>query len=115
MPKYLISASYTADGLKGLQKDKASGRRSAVTTAVEGLGGKVECFYNALGEDDAYVIVDLPDNVSAAALGVTVSASGLARTRTTALLTVEEVDRALEKSVDYRAPGSAPHPSRRPR
>jgi len=65
----------------------------------------MECFYNALGEDDAYVIVDLPDNVSAAALGVAVSASGLARTRTTALLTVEEVDRALEKSVSYRAPG----------
>ena len=105
MPKYLITASYTADGLKGLQKDKASGRRQAVTAAIESLGGKMECFYNALGEDDAYVIVDLPDNVSAAALGVAVSASGLARTRTTALLTVEEVDRALEKSVSYRAPG----------
>ena len=105
MPKYLISASYTADGLKGLQKDKASGRRQAVTAAIESLGGKMECFYNGLGEDDAYVIVDLPDNVSAAALGVAVSASGLARTRTTALLTVEEVDRALEKSVSYRAPG----------
>src|SRR6266436_3502991 len=103
MPKYLISASYSAEGLRGLQKDKASGRRSAVTAAVEGLGGKVECFYNALGQDDAYVIVDLPDNISAAALGVTVSAAGLARTRTTALLTVEETDRALEKSVNYRA------------
>ncbi len=63
MPKYLISASYTAEGLRGLQRDKASGRRRAVATAVEGVGGKVECFYNALGPDDAYVIVDLPDNV----------------------------------------------------
>ena len=105
MPKYLITASYSPEGLKGLQKDKASGRLKAVTAAVEGLGGKVECFYNALGKDDAYVIVDLPDNVSAAALGVTVSAAGLARTRTTALLTVEETDRALEKSVNYRPPG----------
>ena len=105
MPKYLISASYTADGLKGLQRDKASGRRQAVTAAIEIGGGRMECFYNALGEDDAYVIVDLPDNVSAAALGVAVSASGMARTRTTALLTVEEVDRALEKSVNYRPPG----------
>jgi uncharacterized protein with GYD domain len=60
MPKYLISASYSAEGLRGLQKDKASSRRSAVTGAVEGLGGKVECFYNALGEDDAYVIVSYP-------------------------------------------------------
>jgi uncharacterized protein with GYD domain len=105
MPKFLISASYSPEGLKGLQKDKASGRRQAVTTAVEGLGGKVEGFYYALGEYDAFVIVDLPDNVAATALGVAVSAAGLARTRTTALLTVEETDRALEKSTNYRAPG----------
>src|SRR5262249_20932043 len=105
MPKYLVAASYSADGLKGLQKDKASGRRQAVTGAVEGIGGKLECVYFALGEDDAYLIVDLPDNVSVAALGIAAGATGLVRTRTTALLTVEEVDRALEKSVSYRAPG----------
>jgi len=106
MPKYLISASYTAEGLRGLQRDKASGRLRAVTTAVEGIGGKVECFYNALGPDDAYVIVDLPGNLTAAALGIAVSAAGLAHTRTTALLTVEEVDQALAKSINYRAPGT---------
>jgi len=105
MPKYLISASYSEEGLRGLQRDKASGRRQAVTAAIEGLGGKVECFYNALGADDAYVIADLPDNSTAAALGIAVSAAGLVRTRTTALLTVEETDRALEKTVNYRAPG----------
>jgi uncharacterized protein with GYD domain len=105
MPKYLISASYSAEGLRGLQRDKASGRRAAVASAVEGVGGKIEGFYYALGEDDAYVIVDLPDNISATALGIAISAAGLARTRTTALLTVEETDRALEKAVNYRAPG----------
>jgi uncharacterized protein with GYD domain len=105
MPKYLICASYSAEGLKGLQKDKASGRRRAIIAAVESVGGKLECAYMALGEDDVYAIVDLPDSATAAALGVTVSATGLVRTRTTALLTVEEVDRALEKSVSYRPPG----------
>jgi uncharacterized protein with GYD domain len=105
MPKYLISASYSAEGLRGLQRDKASGRRTAVNTAIEGVGGRVEALYYALGEDDAYIIADLPDNVSAAALGIAVSAAGLARTRTTALMTVEEVDRALEKTINYRAPG----------
>jgi len=106
MPKYLISASYSADGLRGLQKDKASGRRPVVTAAVEGVGGKVEWFYNALGADDVYVIVDLPDNSTAAAIGVTASATGLVRTRTTALLTVEETDRALERTINYRPPGA---------
>jgi uncharacterized protein with GYD domain len=105
MPKYLIAGSYSAEGLQGLKKDKATGRRQAVAAAIEGLGGKLECEYFALGEDDAYLIVDLPDNVSAAALGIAASATGLVRTRTTALMTVEEVDQALAKSVNYRAPG----------
>ena len=105
MPKYLITGQYSPEGLRGLQKDKAAGRLRAVTTAVEGLGGKVECLYYALGEDDSYAIVDLPDNSTAAALGIAVSAVGAVRTRTTALLTVEEVDGALAKSVNYRPPG----------
>jgi hypothetical protein len=67
--------------------------------------GSSAIHYNALGADDAYVIADLPDNSTAAALGIAVSAAGLVRTRTTALLTVEETDRALEKTVNYRAPG----------
>ena len=105
MPKYLITASYTAEGLRGLQKDKASGRVRAATAAIEAAGGKVECFYYALGEDDVVGIVDYPDNVSAASLSLAVSASGLVRARTTALMTPEEVDRALEKNLNYRAPG----------
>jgi uncharacterized protein with GYD domain len=105
MPKYLITASYSSEGLKGLQRDKASGRVRAATAAIEAAGGKVESFYYALGEDDVVGIVDFPDNVSAASLSFAVSASGLVRMRTTALMTVEEVDRALEKNVNYRAPG----------
>ena len=105
MPKYLIQASYTAEGLKGLQKDKASGRMAAASRAVESLGGKLESFYFALGDYDVITVVDLPDTASAAALSATVSASGLVHSRTTALLTVEEADKALAKSVNYKAPG----------
>jgi uncharacterized protein with GYD domain len=105
MPKYLIQASYTAEGLKGLQKDKASGRRTAVASAIETLGGKLEATYYTFGQDDVFVILDLPDNVAASALSLAVSASGLVRTKTTPLLTVEEVDKALAKNINYRAPG----------
>jgi uncharacterized protein with GYD domain len=105
MPKYLVQVSYTADGLKGLLKDKASGRRAAVTKTVEGIGGKLESFYYGFGEDDAVVILDLPDNVTAAALALSVAASGLVGVRTTPLLTIEEVDQAIGKGVAYRAPG----------
>jgi len=104
MAKYLIEATYSGDGLKGLQRDKASGRKEAVTRAVESLGGKVDAFYLALGDRDVLVIVDLPDLVSVTALSVGVSATGLVRSKTTPLLTVEEGDRALSKGFEYRAP-----------
>jgi len=105
MPKYLCLASYTAEGLKGLAKDKGSGRRSALSKAVESLGGKVEAFYYALGKHDVAVILDVPNNASAAALSVTIGASGVASLRTVPLLTVEEMDQGLTKAVSYRPPG----------
>ena len=106
MPKFLIEAAYTAEGLRGLQKDKASGRKQAVTKLVESLEGKVEALYFAFGERDVVIIVDLPDVVSAAALSLAVSATGLVRTTTTQLFTVDETDRALTKKLNYRAPGA---------
>ena len=105
MPKYMIQASYTPEGLKGLHKDKASGRRTAVMNALEPLRGKLESMHYAFGQDDVIAILDLPDNVSASAISLAISASGMVRTRTTPLLTVEEVDQALQKNVQYKAPG----------
>lgn len=105
MPKYLVEATYSAEGLKGLRKDRASGRKEIVTRAAESLGGRVEAFYFALGERDVVLILDLPDVVSGAGFSLAASASGLVRTKTTPLLTVEEADRALGTKVDYRPPG----------
>jgi uncharacterized protein with GYD domain len=105
MAKYMITASYSADGLKGLYKDKASGRREAVRQALESVGGKLESAYYALGEYDVVIIADLPDNVAASALSLAASATGLVRTRTTALLTVEETDKALATTVKFRGAG----------
>ena len=105
MPKFLIEASYTADGLKGLHKDKASGREAALRQALKSLGGEVDSFHYSLGRQDVISVIDLPDVTAAAALSATVSASGLVRTRTTALLTVAEMDQALAKSPAFRAPG----------
>lgn len=106
MAKYLITASYSAEGLKGLHKDKAAGRRRAVREACESIGGKLEAFYLAFGEEDVVTIVDLPDNVAASALSLAASATGLVRTRTTVLLTVEEADKALAAAVKFRGAGT---------
>ena len=106
MPKYLFQARYTTEGIQGLVGDSASGRRADVQAAVKALGGKVEAFYYAFGDDDVVTIVDLPDNIKAMALGLTTTGSGAVRVRTTPLLTVEDVDEALEIKTQYRAPGA---------
>jgi uncharacterized protein with GYD domain len=105
MPKYLIQASYTPEGLKGLMKDKGSGRKAAVDKLLASIGGKVESFYYSFGENDVVIIADVPDNASAAALAIATTSSGLVRIKTTPLLTIEETDKALQKSVTYRGPG----------
>jgi uncharacterized protein with GYD domain len=105
MAKYMIEASYTIDGVKGLVKEGGSGRRAAIEKAVQGLGGSVECFYFVFGEDDVVVIVDLPDNGSVAALSLGISAAGGASCSVRVLLTPEEIDGAVKKTVGYRAPG----------
>ena len=93
-------------GVQGAGQDKPSGRKAAVAQAVKKLGGKLDAIYFCLGENDVILIVDLPDHVSAAAPGCSACASGMARTKTTALLTVDEADEALSKPVSYRAPGA---------
>jgi uncharacterized protein with GYD domain len=105
MPKYLAHASYTVEGLKGLLKDGGSKRREVVDQLAKGLGGTMEAFYYAFGDDDAFIIFDLPDNVSATAASLIVNASGAAKVKITVLLTPEEVDQATKTSVDYRPPG----------
>ena len=106
MAKFLFSGSYTSDGTKGLLKEGGSSRRAMLDEMIGSLGGTVEAFYFAFGEADVYVIVDLPDAISAAALSMTASATGAAGVRTVALLTPEEIDEASSKSVAYRPPGA---------
>lgn len=107
MPKFLIEGSYTAEGLRGLAKDKASGREAVVKEALASVGGKLQDIYFALGDADVYVLCDCPDHVSVAALSLAVSASGLVHVKTIPLMTIEETDRALAMKAGYRAPGAA--------
>ncbi len=106
MPKFLIEASYRVDGVKGVMKDGGSGRRSAAQKAVESVGGKLEAFYFTFGDHDAILIADVPDVTAIMALSLAVNGSGAVKARTTPLISVEEVDAAVKKTVGYRAPGA---------
>jgi uncharacterized protein with GYD domain len=106
MPKYLFVVSYTAEGIRGVQKDGGTARRKAAEEVFKSVGGSVEGFYFAFGETDAYVFGDLPDNESAAAAALTVSGSGAIAAKTVVLITPEEMDAAAKRSVTYRPPGA---------
>ena len=106
MPKYLVAASYTSEGIKGVKAKGGTARREAVEKATRSFGGSVEAFYFAFGENDVYVLVDMPDNTAAAALSIAVSATGGVNTRMTPLLSPEEIDRAAAQKGDYRPPGA---------
>ena len=106
MAKYLLRASYTQSGAQGLLKEGGSSRRAAVEQALKSVGGSLESFYFAFGEDDAVIIADLPDHATATAVALIASAAGGATVKTTVLITPEEVDEASKKTADYRAPGA---------
>ena len=106
MPRYMIEVSYTREGIQGIKKEGGSGRADMVGKMLADLGGSVESFYFTFGDNDVVVIADLPDNVTAAAIGITIGATGAAMTKTTVLLTPEEIDQATHRSIAYRPPGS---------
>ncbi len=105
MPKYLFQASYTAEGVRGVLKEGGSSRRDHIAELTRGLGGTLESFYFAFGGTDAFVIAELPDNATAAAVSLAVSAGGAAGVTTHVLIPPEEMDEAARKTVNYRPPG----------
>ena len=107
MPKYLFRSRHTAEGAEGLIRDGGTSRRAESERAVASVGGKLESFYYAFGATDVFIIADLPDNASAAALNLAVAASGAIDSETVVLLTPEEIDEAAKKSPAYRPPGAS--------
>ena len=107
MPKYLFKARFTGEAIQGVMTSGGSARRTAADDLAKNLGGAVESYHFAFGDDDAYVICDLPDNKAAATLAMTVSSSGRVSVTTVALMTVEELDAiAAGPMLEYSPPGA---------
>lgn len=105
MAKYLICGSYTEEGLKGLLKEGGTKRLEATKQAIESLGGTLEAYYFAYGDNDFYFIADQPENVNVVAGILMANASGAVKLKTIPLITPEEVDEAVKKTMDWRPPG----------
>ena len=105
MGKYLLRVNYTSTGLRGLAKEGAASRVKYVSEFAASVGGTVESFNFALGDYDAYVVLDAPDDRAVTAASLAVGASGVASISTVKLLTAAEVDAAIAVIGDYRPPG----------
>jgi len=106
MPKYLITANYTAEGMAGVRSAGAKSRIDAVSTMLEAMGGRLESFYFAFGDTDVFAIAEAPDDEAAAAIAIAINSTGAVSINTTKLLSVDQIDEALRRSVDYQPPGS---------
>lgn len=105
MARFLAKASYTPEGTKGLMKEGGTSRKENLERLIKEVGGTVESFYFAFGEADVIVLLELPDNTTAASLSMTINSTGLVQLSITPLLTAEEIDSAAKKRIGYRAPG----------
>lgn len=105
MAKFLFEANYEGEGVSGLLREGGTYRRARVEEMLKSVDGKIESFYFAFGDRDVIIVADLPDNATAAAIALKVNAAGLAKCKTTVLMTPEEVDAASKMDVAYKPPG----------
>ena len=106
MPKYLYQANYTSTGMQGLLKEGGTSRRQVFDDLAREQGGTLESFYYAFGGADLYMVLDLPDATTAAAISLAITAGGALSISTVQLITPEEIDAAVNKTVNYRPPGA---------
>lgn len=106
MAKYLFQASYTSGGAAGLLKEGGTSRRSMIEQVTKNLGGSLEAFYYAFGDVDLFVIAELPNEATAAALSLSVSSRGTVTIKTTPLISPETIDEATKIDVGYRPAGA---------
>jgi uncharacterized protein with GYD domain len=102
MPKYLVEGRYTSEGVKGLAREGSLRRRDDIAKMIESAGGQLETLYFAFGDADFFIIYDAPDNISAAALSVVANQSGFVTSKITVLMTADEMDQAIRKSMDMQ-------------
>ncbi|HUH64597.1 MAG TPA: GYD domain-containing protein [Terracidiphilus sp.] len=98
MPSYLMQVAYSAEGLAAIIKNPED-RTEAVRKPIEKLGGKLQSAWFTFGEYDVAVILDMPDNVSAAAIALAFGGGGACKSvKTTPLLSPAEALEALKKA-----------------
>jgi len=98
MAEYLLQLSYNAPAWAAMVKRPVN-RVDAVRKSVEKLGGTIKGFWMSFGDHDLVGILEMPDNVSAAAFAMAIAAGGACHhVKTTPLLSVDEGMTAMKKA-----------------
>ncbi|WP_267220468.1 GYD domain-containing protein [Dyella silvae] len=95
MATYIALTHITEQGMRSI-KDTTK-RGEAVKAAAGKFGAKVKDLYWTLGQYDLVAIIEAPDEVSATAFGLTISASGNTRSETLRAFSGEEMQAVLVK------------------
>ena len=107
MPHYLIQAAYSTEALAALTKNPQN-RFEMIERLLKGVGGRLESGYYSFGDYDVAMIVELPDNTTAAGIAIGAGGTGAIRSfKTTPLLTADEAMSAMQSAgrLDYQPPG----------
>jgi uncharacterized protein with GYD domain len=100
MAHFLLQISYSREAWAALVLNPQD-RAEAVRRPVENLGGKIERIWLAFGEDDVVGIIDMPNNIAAAAISIAFSAGGACKNvKTTPLMSIQEGMEAMKKAAD---------------
>jgi uncharacterized protein with GYD domain len=105
MPLFMARGSYTSEGAAGLTRSGATHRQAQLAAMAKGLGGRLEAMYFGLAENDTFIILELPDTVTAAALAKAVNAAGTGHCNIEPILTPQEMNEALKIDTRFAAPG----------
>ncbi len=106
MAKYLVNASYTSAGTKGLIKEGGTNRKKLIEGMARKLGGKVEAFYYCFGHSDVIAIIDMPNVSTASAISLGIKSTGAVDIMLTPLIDPEDIDTAAQMTIGYRPPGN---------
>ena len=80
MPHYVTLVRYTHQGISNIKDSPA--RFDAAKKATEAEGGKVHAWYLTMGQYDAVVISEAPDDDTVAKLALAAAGRGNVRTET---------------------------------
>ena len=100
MAFYLLRAKLDHEFMKALVK-RPEDRKQTALKLLEGIGGKLHHYFYCFGDYDIVLIYENPDNITAAALSMVLTASdSVKEVETTPLLTTEEATAAMGQACD---------------